>query len=109
MPQAYSDPDREDDEHALPDLEIFQLTAAEAAETMEDDLEEFMKRHEFRLASMSGRVREQMLDAMVAELAIEGGWFYWYCFPGCLPESQAMGPFASYAEARKAAQDDAAG
>lgn len=27
MPQDYSDPDREHDDHALPDLEIFQLTA----------------------------------------------------------------------------------
>jgi hypothetical protein len=34
--QAYSNPDREADPHALPDLEIFQLTAAEVAENAAD-------------------------------------------------------------------------
>lgn len=108
MAQAYSDPDREDDPHALPDLEIFQMTATEVAATMEDEVYEFMRRPEFRLASMNSRDRECMLDAMVAELGIQGGWFYWYCFPGCLPDSEAIGPFATYAEAEKAAQEDAA-
>ena len=37
MPQSYIDPTRAYDPHALPDLEVFQLTAIEAAE-MEDDL-----------------------------------------------------------------------
>jgi hypothetical protein len=48
-----------------------------------------------------------MLDAMIAEEGITGGWFYWYCFPGCLPESDPIGPYASRAEAITAAQEDA--
>lgn len=24
------------------------------------------------------------------------GFWYWHCFPGCMPESDAEGPFASY-------------
>ena len=108
MPQAYSNPDREDDAYALPDIEIFQMTAIEIAEYREENVWEFSKRHEFRLCHMSGKVREKMLDAMVEELGIEGGWFYWYCFPGCLPDSEPVGPFKSHAKALKAARDDAA-
>lgn len=108
MSQAYSNPDREDDPHALPDLEIFQLTAVECAAQDEDLVWEYMKRREFRLAAMNSRDRDAMLEAIVEEQGISGGWFYWYCFPGCLPDSEAIGPFASYQEAKAAAQDDAA-
>lgn len=27
------------------------------------------------------------------------GWFYWFCFPGCLPDSGIFGPFDTQAEA----------
>ena len=106
--QAYSDASRESDAYALPDIEVFQLTAAEVAETMEDDMHEFMRRHEFRLASMNGRTREKMIDAMIDELGIEGGWFYWFCLPGCMPDSEPFGPFATAEEARQAAVDECA-
>ncbi len=99
MTQAYSNPDRESDEHALPDLEVFELTAREAAEQDEDMVYEYTRRHEFRLASMNSKTREAMFDAMIEAEGITGGWFYWFCFPGCLPDSQAIGPFASRKEA----------
>ena len=108
MTQHYSNPDRASDPYALPDLEIFQLTAAEVAERDEDLIYEYMKRHEFRLAGMNSRVRQRMLDAMIDEEGITGGWFYWYCFPGCMPDSEAVGPFATHAEALADAQDYAA-
>jgi hypothetical protein len=104
MTQHYSNPAREDDDFALPDIEVFQLTAREVAEMDEDMVFEYMKRHEFRLASMNGRDRERMFDAMIEEEGIQGGWFWWSCFPGCLPDSSPMGPFASHAEALKDAQ-----
>jgi hypothetical protein len=25
----------------------------------------------------------------------ETGWYYWYCQPGCLPDSDPIGPFES--------------
>lgn len=31
------------------------------------------------------------------------GWYYWYCFPGCLPDGEAIGPF----ETEQDAIDDA--
>ena len=108
MTQHYSNPDRASDPYALPDLEIFQLTAAEVAERDEDLIYEYMKRHEFHLAGMNSRDRQRMLDAIIAEEGITGGWFYWYCFPGCMPGSEAVGPFATHAEALADAQDYAA-
>jgi len=27
------------------------------------------------------------------------GWFWWTCIPGCLPDSDPMGPFATEQEA----------
>ena len=28
----------------------------------------------------------------------EDGFYYWYCFPGCLPDSNPYGPFESIAD-----------
>jgi hypothetical protein len=106
MPQAYSDPSRESDDHALPDLEIFQLTAAEIAAQDEELVSEYMKRREFRLAGFNYRDREKMIDAIIEEEKITGGWFYWYCFPGCLPDSEMIGPFKTYQEALKDAREN---
>src|SRR4051812_41610084 len=80
MSQAYSNPDRESDPHALPDLELFELNAHEVAERDEDLIHEYMSRHEFRLAGFNSRTRDAMFDAIVEQEGIKGGWFYWYCF-----------------------------
>lgn len=104
--QAYSDSSRESDPHALPDVEIFQLTARESSEQDEDMIHEYMKRHEFRLAGVNSKVRERMFASMIEENGIKGGWFYWYCFPGCLPDSPATGPFKSYQEAKAAVAEE---
>ncbi len=37
----------------------------------------------------------------------EAGWYYWYCFPGCLPDGEAEGPYATEAEAVAAMREDA--
>ena len=105
MSQAYSRIEDQADPWKLPDIEVFQLPAREVAETMEDEMFEFMRRREFRLANMNSKTREAMFDAMVDELAIEGGWFYWYCFPGCMPESSPFGPFGPFASHAEALQD----
>ena len=97
--QAYSDPSRESDPHSLPDIEVFQLTAEEAAMQDEDVVYEFSKRHEFRFCFMNGKVREAMVDAIIREQGITGGWFWWSCSPGCLPDGPAFGPFKTKCEA----------
>ena len=33
------------------------------------------------------------------------GFYWWACFPGCLPDSEAMGPFETEAEALADARD----
>ena len=35
----------------------------------------------------------------------ERGWYWWSCFPGCLPDSDPIGPFATEAKALEDAQD----
>ena len=81
--QAYSNPKRESDPHALPDVEVFYMTANEALEHFGDDTED----------GLPG-----------PELA---GWYWWTCFPGCLPDSEPVGPFATEDEALADAQQDA--
>jgi hypothetical protein len=29
----------------------------------------------------------------------EAGWYYWPCLPGCMPDSDPIGPFATEQEA----------
>ena len=63
-------------EDAGPEVHVFELTAVEVAAQDEDAVWEYLKRPEFRLATMNARDRERMLDAMVAELKYCGGWHY---------------------------------
>ncbi len=97
---------RENDPHSLPDIEIFELTAEEVATDDPDLIHEYMQRPEFRLAPMNSKTRTKMLAAIVAEQNIVGGWFWWACFPGCLPDGPATGPFATYQEALADAQQN---
>lgn len=34
------------------------------------------------------------------------GWYYWWCLPGCLPDSEPFGPFDSYDDAEAAVIDE---
>ena len=76
MTQIYSDPKRETDPHALPDVEVFYVD--------ENDVL-FVETPE----SVSGGV----------------GWYWWPCFPGCLPDSDPIGPFDTEEAAIKDAQN----
>lgn len=68
--RIYSDPTRESDPHALPDVEVFLLTADDFATEEEE------------------------------------GWYYAYGFPGCLHDSDPIGPFGSRAEAIDAMREE---
>lgn len=72
MTQAYSDPKRANDPHALPDIEVFYMTRGEA------------------------RTNGWTAGA---------GWYWWACFPGCMPDGDATGPFKTEAEALEDAQE----
>lgn len=77
MSQHYSDPSRESDPHALPDVEVFYV----------------------ELPETTGHTKyETPFDSV--------GWYYWYCFPGCLPDGEANGPYDSEQEAIDAMRED---
>lgn len=82
MTQAYSDPTCKADLHSLPDVEVFYMT--------ENDIRE------------AGPDSCWYLEDSTEPL--ESGWYWWSCFPGCLPDSDPCGPFASEAEALADAQ-----
>lgn len=103
--QAYSNPERENEPTALPDIEVFELTAAEAVQQDEDLMWEAGKR--FPLMHMNSRDRDKAIEWAIEELGATGGWFWWTCFPGCLPDSSAIGPFKTRKEALADAQSDA--
>ena len=77
MSREYSDPTRENDPYALSDVEVFYA----------DDL-----------------ACEECCDGEGHQTA---GWFYWYCFPGCMPEDGPWGPFDTKEEAIEAMREDA--
>lgn len=37
----------------------------------------------------------------------EAGWYWWACFPGCMPDSEPDGPYTTEQEAINAAQEGA--
>ena len=81
--QIYSDPCRELETNSLPDAEIWEVT--------EDD-----HRAKPLTFTRSFAERHGLEDGLPP---VEPGWYYWYCQPGCLPDSEKFGPFATEAEA----------
>ena len=77
--QAYSDIKRESEEFSLPDVEVFYISNYAIERTRNSHLE---------VSTMT-----------------EAGWYWWTCFPGCMPDSDAFGPYATEAEALADAQD----
>ena len=72
MSQVYTDPSRESDRWSLPDAETFYVSAREARDYRKEDPD----------TSYTGP-----------------GWYVWACFPGCMPDSDPFGPYATEAEA----------
>lgn len=102
--QAYSRQDRETDPHALPDVEVYQLTAEEVVQLDSDLMWDAAKR--FPLATMNSQEREKAIAWAVEQSGAESGWYYHYCFPGCLPDSEPMGPYKTQAEALEACREE---
>ena len=88
MSRIYSDPARESESYALPDVEVFYMTASDFINSDENTW-------------MHERANDK--DADADSLA---GWYHWSCFPGCLPDSDATGPFETEAEAIDDARDN---
>ena len=78
MAHAYSDPTRATETYALPDVEIFYRTYDE---WLSDGWNHY------------------------DDNSYTDGWYWWSCFPGCVPDSDPFGPFDTEAAAREHAQD----
>jgi hypothetical protein len=81
MTQHYRDESRASDPYSLPDLETFYLGDADAFEDSE--------------RAAFGTDDEPL----------PVGWYYWACFPGCLPDGEPVGPFETEADALADARD----
>lgn len=76
MTQAYSNPKREEDQYALPDVEVFYMSTKDIKDLGQD-----------------------------GDLYTTKGWYWWTCLPGCLPDSEPSGPFDTEEDALQDAQD----
>jgi len=88
MSHHYSDPSRENDPHALPDVEVCFG----------------------RVCLYCGAFGETGPECSCATehagmVAIKAGWIYAFGFPGCLWDSDPVGPFETEAEALEAARE----
>jgi len=80
--QAYSNPAHEADPHKLPDLDLF------------------YHQHFGPLTDISLECPSD--DAGECDGT---GWYWCYCFPGCIPDSQWFGPYEMYELALVAARE----
>ena len=98
MAYHYSDPKRESDPHALPNVEVFRgilRTCTDCgAEQLADD-------------SVIGDDAFPDCECDESHINSSPGWFWQACFPGCLPDGEPNGPFDSEAEALAAAREAA--
>ena len=97
--QAYSDPNRADSPTALPDIEIFHWPEAVRVEDMHGESHLFES-----LGDALDLMAEPLQRAGDCGAEQAGGYFWWSCFPGCLPDGDPVGPFETEAEALADAQ-----
>lgn len=92
MTQAYSNPKRASDPHALPNIEVFYLSRK--------DCDALDRAEESRIND------PRVIEGGGGEWT-SPGWYWQACYPGCLPDGEPIGPFDTEAEALADAQDDA--
>jgi hypothetical protein len=108
MAQHYSDPQRENDPHVLPDLEVFYFDPATVTPIV------VALAHCERCGSevtelSDGPHGDRTICTACAAEDTPAGWYYWVCFPGCLPDGDPTGPFETEAEALADARDGLSG
>ena len=42
---------------------------------------------------------DELYEAVIDEIGLAPGWYWWACFPGCLPDGDKCGPFKTEQEA----------
>ena len=100
MSQQYSNPKRANDTYALPDVETFTGYEAECEHCGQAQAYLGAFNVEDTHCTECGKKGVRVTDTARK-------WYWWSCFPGCLPDSEPFGPFATEAEAIADAQDNA--
>jgi hypothetical protein len=90
MSQFYTDPSRESEPTALPDAEVFYVETGEWGWLKNGD-----------------RIQTGDPDWDEVTDTNEAGYYWWSCFPGCLPDGQPNGPFETEEEAIADAREQA--
>ena len=99
--QAYSDPERENDPHALPNIEVFYVDKNEFLFATVDSWE-----HDAQQTAIMDSWADENTGAAERDAAkMLAGWYWHSCFPGCLPDSDPIGPFETEQAALKDAQN----
>jgi hypothetical protein len=94
MAYHYSDPGKEDNPYALPDIEVFEVVDATpydecpACQSEETERGVWKPNHDDHCRKHTG-------------------WYWWMCSPGYMPNGEADGPFSSEEAALGAARADA--
>jgi hypothetical protein len=81
MPYHHTDASRADD--ALPNIETFYVR--DAAERKTFNMAAYLWSDDYRVVEPGDEA--------------EPGWYWWPCFPGCLPDGAPVGPFDTETEA----------
>lgn len=85
--------------------EVFYMSADEFRTSYRKDDGTWMAE---RMADALARSRYQdppTPDDIRQEAADLAGWYWWPCFPGCMPDSDASGPYATEDKAIEAARE----
>lgn len=106
MSQVYSDPTRADDPHALPNIETFVSTYGHCRQCGMLVLGIAGYQHSQWQSCPDCSDHSVACGKGIVVILNKTGWFYWFCFPGCIPDSDAIGPFSTEAEAIADAQSD---
>ena len=101
MSQAYSDPKRESETYALPDIEVWQ----DRVSIVHCRCGEYETAFDSAHADTTAYCPSCEKEAESVEDTDREAWFYWFCFPGCMPDGELNGPFATESEALADARD----
>ena len=95
MSQEYSNPARESEPTALPNVELWDSHYVDCPECGKTVL--------YNNARSAACPECDRVFPVSSTDPV--GWFYWFCFPGCMPDSDWVGPFDTRKEALADAQE----
>lgn len=95
MAMHYLNPEDSPNPHKLPDLHVVELTSEEIVELGHDEDMIYAMRKRFPMMGMNGRDRAKAIDWAIDTYCIAPAFYFYFGAPGCLPDSDAIGPFES--------------